>query len=76
MNHIQQDQNGLAKFITDPPQRVLLISAVCHICGHGTDRRENAFTETSSRRARRTFMKAMCIQRKYNLNFEINGDEQ
>jgi hypothetical protein len=74
VNHIQQNQNGSAKFITDLPQRVLLLSAVCRVCGHGTDRREKVFTEAVPRKGRGTFMKAMCIQSKYSLNFEINGD--
>jgi hypothetical protein len=69
MNHIQQNQNGSAKFITDLSQRVLLLSAVCRICGHGTDRREKVITETVPTKGRGTFMKAMCIQSKCSLNF-------
>ena len=53
MNRIQQNQNGLAKFITDLPQTVLLLTAVCRICGSGTDRREKSVyrnrTQKSSR---------------------------
>ena len=56
MNNIKQNQNGSAKFITDLPQRVRLLSALCRICGHGTDKREKMFTENLPRKGRGTFM--------------------
>jgi hypothetical protein len=54
MSHVEQNKNGSAKFSTNLPRRVLLLlSAVCRICGHGKDRSEKVFNRNRTQKSSR-----------------------